>query len=133
MPTQPCYCAALRRATRRMTALYDAALAPHGITLAQFSLLRNIRRHGPISLTDLAAIMDLDRSTIGRNIRVLIKSGWVEAAESPDQREASVTLSPKGQAILTTAEPDWTATQTLIETKLGPSGATALLQMIANL
>ncbi len=35
----PCYCAALRVAARKTTALYDEELAAVGINLAQFSLL----------------------------------------------------------------------------------------------
>ena len=50
MATQ-CYCIILRKAARRLTARYDAALAPLGLNLAQFSLLRNVERTGPVSLT----------------------------------------------------------------------------------
>ena len=42
----PCYCAALRAATRKTTALYDEALAPVGIGVAQFSLMRRIKSGG---------------------------------------------------------------------------------------
>ena len=71
MESSTCYCAALRKATRRLTAAYDAALAPVGVNLAQFSLLRTVSRHGPLSLTDLARRMELDRSTVGRNVKVV--------------------------------------------------------------
>ena len=39
-----CYCVALRKAARKVTSLYDAALEPTGVNLAQFSLLRTIER-----------------------------------------------------------------------------------------
>src|SRR4051794_24743998 len=68
---QTCLCIAVRKASRRMTTVYDDALAPVGINLAQYSLLKKIRRTAPVSLTDLGAAMDLDRSTIGRNVKVL--------------------------------------------------------------
>lgn len=69
--SDPCYCIVLRRASRRLTAIYDAALAPLGVNLAQFSLLRTIRRTEPVSLTRLGHETELDRSTVGRNVRVL--------------------------------------------------------------
>jgi DNA-binding MarR family transcriptional regulator len=133
MRTPPCYCATLRRATRRVTALYDQALAGHGITLAQFSLLRTLRRHGPISLTDLAARMELDRSTIGRNIRVVEKAGWVQPATTGDQRETAIEISPAGLRLLEETEPDWTMTQQRVEAKLGTSGVLTLLDNLARL
>ena len=54
--TTPCYCAALRIATRKTTAIYDEALAPAGIGLAQFSLLRKIERGGRLSLSELGRL-----------------------------------------------------------------------------
>jgi DNA-binding MarR family transcriptional regulator len=133
MLNQTCYCAALRKATRRVTATYDAALAQHGITLAQFSLLRTLGRHGPLSLTELGNRMELDRSTIGRNIRVIEKSGLVQPAPRPDSREAAIELSARGRALLATAEPLWAATQDSLEAKLGASGILTLLDSLGKL
>jgi DNA-binding MarR family transcriptional regulator len=62
-----CYCDVLRAATRKTTAIYDVALAPAGVNLAQFSLLRKIQRAGSVSLSELGRLAALDRSTIGRN------------------------------------------------------------------
>ncbi len=73
----PCHCTRLRIATRKMTALYDTALAPTGINVAQFSILRTIERRQPVSLTELGRLLALDRSTMGRNVRVLEKQGLV--------------------------------------------------------
>ena len=50
-----CYCAAVRTAARKTTALYDSILAPAGVTLAQYSLLRRIQRAGTVSLTETRA------------------------------------------------------------------------------
>lgn len=67
-----CTCARLRRLTRRMTALYDRELAPTGLRLTQYSLLATLRREGGavgIAVSDLAAAMDMDRTTLTRNLR----------------------------------------------------------------
>eukprot|EP01035_Chromulina_nebulosa_P049431 gene49431-67135_t len=71
MSSSSCYCILLRKASRRLSALYDEALEPFGINIGQFSQLRNIRRSQPVSLTALGGVMELDRSTVGRNTRVL--------------------------------------------------------------
>ena len=95
-----CYCASLRAAARKTTALYDAALAPVGINVAQFALLRRIERAQPVSLTEIGRLADLDRSTVGRNVKVLERLGLVRLAAAEDQREAAVTLTPAGAEAL---------------------------------
>jgi len=114
-----CYCTALRSATRRLSAEYDAALAPFGINIAQFSLLRTIERSEPVSHTDLGDQLELDRSTIGRNVRVLERAGLVNTGRSEaDQRETVVTLTRQGRRILKEAAPVWKDCQNTIEKRL---------------
>jgi len=133
MPDLPCICVAVRKAIRRLTARYDAALAPAGINLAQFSLLRSIRRHAPISVTALSDIVELDRSTLGRNVRVLERDGLVAMAAGRDQREAQISLSPAGERVLDRALPLWRAVQHNIGTKLGAERATELQSLLEAL
>ena len=128
-----CYCAALRKATRRLTAAYDAASQPVGITLGQFSLLRTVSRHGPLSLTDLARRMELDRSTVGRNVRVVERLGLLQPAASPDLREAAIALSPEGRRVLAEATPLWAGVQSAVEARLGPERTGALLAELGEI
>ncbi|MBE9604757.1 MarR family transcriptional regulator [Acetobacteraceae bacterium H6797] len=114
-----CHCTHLKTASRKMAAIYDAALVPFGINIAQFSLLRNIARHQPVSLTELARALVLDRSTMGRNIRVLEKLGLAWTGRGEDQREAAVTLTGKGLAVLREAEPVWQECQDEIASRIG--------------
>src|SRR5918992_2836859 len=82
-----CYCTSLRNAARRMTAIYDAAMAPLGIGTAQFALLRQLEPDGEaIGLSELSERLDLDRSTVGRNVRVLERMGLVRTGVGLDQR-----------------------------------------------
>lgn len=121
----------LRRASRRLTARYDDALAPLGVNICQFSLLRNIDRMAPVSLTDLGARVELDRSTIGRNVKVLEKMGLVATGQGKDQREAMMTILDGGRAILKAGAPLWDSVQDDIVARLGQEKArqlTALLQ-----
>lgn len=114
-----CYCVNLRKAARKVTAFYDAALAPVGITVSQFSLLRNIARAGSPSLTVLGRRVELDRSTIGRNIRVLERMGFVKTKDGEDQREATVALTKKGEQVIAKGAPLWEKAQARIEAVLG--------------
>jgi DNA-binding MarR family transcriptional regulator len=128
-----CYCVAVRTAARKTTALYDSILEPAGVTLAQFSLLRKIERAGTVSLTKLGQLMELDRSTIGRNVKALEKLQLVRAASAEDQREAAVRLTSAGERALRVGAPLWEKAQRRVEAMLGGPGGEQLLMLAHNL
>jgi DNA-binding MarR family transcriptional regulator len=128
-----CFCTSLRAATRRLASAYDAALAPVGLNIAQFSLLRRIARLQPVSLTQLGEAAELERSTVGRNVRVLARDGFVALDRGEDQREAVVSLTRQGQKMLDRAAPLWEACQRQIEARVGREemrGLKAILEKI---
>jgi DNA-binding MarR family transcriptional regulator len=128
-----CICIAVRKASRKLTSRYDAALEPVGINLAQFSLLRSIMRHERVSLTRLAEIVELDRSTLGRNVRVLKRMGLVAILPGDDLREATLSLTEAGQQTLSQAVPIWEATQDEIQQRLGAAGVAQLEALLGAL
>lgn len=115
----PCICTTLRSASRRMAAFYDEAIAPVGVNIAQFSLMRTIARSAPVTLTELGRLTELDRSTIGRNVRVLEKMKLVVLGRGKDQREATVSLSDAGRKVLEDGAPLWDAAQKALDDRLG--------------
>ena len=128
-----CYCIVLRKASRRLTSLYDEALAPFGINLAQYSLLSNVARRAPISLTELARLLDLDRSTVGRNARVMVRMGLLAMGPGEDQREQALAPTERGREVFANAVPVWERVQEDIEAKLGPQKAEQLQSLLAEL
>lgn len=131
--SDPCYCVSIRKAARKVTAHYDAALAPVGVNLAQFSLLRTIARRAPLSLTELGRLTELDRSTVGRNVKILERMGLVAMSGGKDHREAMAMLAPQGARVLYEGAPLWDATQRSIETTLGPDAARQLQTLLHSL
>lgn len=126
-----CYCSLLRTATRRVGSVYDDALSPLGINIAQYSLLRLIERRQPVSFTELGRVAELDRSTVGRNVRVLERMGLVETGRGEnDQREAVVRLGVRGRQMLEEAAPLWDGCQREIETRLGAANVKALREIL---
>lgn len=115
----PCICTTLRSASRRMIAFYDEAIAPVGVNIAQFSLMRSIARIEPVTLTALGRRVELDRSTIGRNVRVLEKMGLVALGRGEDQREATVALTDAGRKVLEDGAPLWDGAQKALDDRLG--------------
>jgi DNA-binding MarR family transcriptional regulator len=122
-----CYCTSLRAAARRMTAAYDRALASAGITAAQLAMLRAVRVAGPLSVTELADRLELERTTTTRNVRVLSRLGLVVLEPSDrDRRLTQVALSDQGEQALERAAPLWEAAQRDFETRIGATQAQAL-------
>jgi DNA-binding MarR family transcriptional regulator len=128
-----CYCAAVRTAARKTTALYDSILEPAGVTLAQFSLLRKVERAGTVSLTKLGQMAELDRSTVGRNVKALEALRLVRLGPARDQREAAVRLTPAGKETLGRAAPLWEEAQRRVEATLGDAEAKQLQALALSL
>ncbi|MEJ0098737.1 MAG: MarR family winged helix-turn-helix transcriptional regulator [Pseudomonadota bacterium] len=128
-----CHCTQLRAAARRVASAYDQALEPAGLNVAQFALLRRISRRDSISLTQLGELAELDRSTVGRNVRVLAREGLVELGSGTDQREAVVALTRRGRNKLEQAAPLWKACQQGIETRVGRERLRALHEALERI
>lgn len=131
----PCLCARVRRASRALTAHYDAALTGTGLTTPQFSLLRTLDRAGPLSMTAFAEQTGHDRTTLSRTLRPLEKAGLIVATPNEDQRRRVFSLSEAGAAIIARATPGWKAAQAEIETRLGDDAPrlVALLEKVEAL
>jgi len=128
-----CYCAAVRTAARKTTALYDSILAPAGVTLAQYSLLRKIERAGTVSLTRLGRLAELDRSTVGRNVKALEQLRLVRLGAAKDKREGAVRLTSAGEETLKRAAPLWEEAQRRVEVALGAAQAGRLRTLALSL
>ena len=114
-----CLCANVRRAALALTARYDEALAPHGLKVTQFSLLRAVERRRSANLTELSEATGLDRSTLGRNLRVLEGMGLVALSPGDDQRDRVVALSARGRARVRAAARAWAEIQDSLGGALG--------------
>ncbi|WP_271412197.1 MarR family winged helix-turn-helix transcriptional regulator [Pseudomonas sp. Q1-7] len=132
LPTQ-CLCTKLRRATRNVTRLYDDALADVGLSVAQYSLLKNLSRLDQPSITSLAEAMGLDRSTLGRNLKVLEGKDLVRLEGGEDQRNRLVALTPAGLACLQQALQAWEGVQAQMAQRMGPEKRAALMALLDDL
>lgn len=111
-----CYCTLARRSAHALTEFYDDALAPSGLKVTQYSLLRAVERLKQPSLTELAEATGLDRSTLGRNLRVLERSGFVLLGPVRDERSRIAELTPQARQALEIARPLWMEAQAKVET-----------------
>lgn len=121
-----CNCLSLRQATRRVTQLYDQALAPLDLRATQLSMLRTIDQLGTTALNPLAEAMVMDRATLGHNVRPLQARGLVRLAVGKDRRSREVSLTRKGRATLAEGWKLWRRAQNAFERELGPDTAATL-------
>ena len=81
-----CNCTALRKATRRVSQLYDSALEPCGLRTTQRAILNHIVRAGTPPLGELAEALVMDRGALTHNLKPLERDGLVEISVDPDDR-----------------------------------------------
>jgi len=124
-----CNCTAMRKASRRVSQMYDAALAPAGLKATQFAILSEIdRRAGdPPTMRELADAMVMDRSTLGQNLRPLERDRLVAWEPSDaDRRRKLVVLTGQGRAKRMQARSLWRAAQERFERAVGAAEAASL-------
>jgi len=117
-----CSATALRKASRRLTQLYDGALEPSGLRSTQFAVLSELdhRSATPPTMAELARALVIDRSELGHNLKPLERDGFIALQESQeDRRRHHVALTPRGQAKLAEAGPLWRSAQTRFDTVFG--------------
>lgn len=127
--TSLCNCGVIRKASRRVSQMYDAALAPAGLKSTQFGILSAIgqRAHDPPTMRELADIMVMDRSTLGQNLRPLERNRLVAWLPSEvDRRNKLVILTAEGRARFMQARPLWRAAQERFERAVGTTEAARL-------
>jgi DNA-binding MarR family transcriptional regulator len=109
----------LRRASRAVTQHFDHALAPVGLRTTQFTLLSALALAGPVSTSQLAAGLVVDRTTLTRNLRLLRDAGLVETQPGRGGREVLFGLSDEGRDTLSRAIPIWREAQESIVSAFG--------------
>jgi DNA-binding MarR family transcriptional regulator len=114
-----CTCFRLRRTARRMTQIYDAHLAPSGLTLTQYSLLANLVRRDPPTVHVLAEVMGMDRTTLTRNLKPLLTRGLLVFTPGTDRRSKCIQVTPEGQSVWAQAKTLWRLAQDEINSRLG--------------
>ena len=116
----------LRQLTRRVSQHFDHIVGSAGLKTTQYSLLSHIAKLGPVRPGELAAAMEMDASTLTRNLQPLIANGWVEVGPGPDGRSRWVTATPAGRAKHVEAQREWKRAQLALNARRGEAKVVAL-------
>jgi DNA-binding MarR family transcriptional regulator len=109
--TRRCVCTAARRRSRDLTRAFEKAMRGSGVRGTQFTLLATLIQTGPIATTRLADFQGLERTTLTRNLRPLIRDGLVQIDEAEDRRVRKVAITPAGEEAARRAFPFWKKAQ----------------------
>jgi DNA-binding MarR family transcriptional regulator len=121
-----CIATRLRMANRVVTKVYDDALRPLGLKVSQLALLVVAEDRGLIRQAEVGAELQLDDSTLSRNLERMRANGWLEEVLADDARVHSHRLTDAGRALLGKAIPAWRSAQGEARRLLGDAGVQAL-------
>jgi DNA-binding MarR family transcriptional regulator len=127
---QGCTNLKLRRLMRRVAQRYDAEVGQVGLKGTQYSLLSHVVKLGPIRPVDLAAGMNVDASTLSRNLKPLVAAGWLTLERGADGRSRLVHATEAGRAKRAEAQRRWRVAQEGVNATLGASRVIALHALI---
>ena len=114
-----CIATRLRMANRVITKVYDDALRPLGLKVSQMAMLAVAADRGLIRQSEVGAELQLDDSTLSRNLELMRANGWLEAVPGDDLRVHSYCLTEVGRSLLNKALPAWRNAQREAKRLLG--------------
>ncbi len=125
-----CTCFYLRRAARAISRDYDRALKPVGLKATQFTVLSVTAQTGPVSITELAATLGMERTSLTRNLRPLEQRALLERSEEGWKRTRLVELTEAGRALLAQAIPLWQQAQQEMSERMGKQKVAQLRELL---
>jgi DNA-binding MarR family transcriptional regulator len=126
-----CNCTALRKATRRISQLYDTALAPSGLKTTQRAILAQLGRSEPASVGQLAEALVMDAGALAHTLKPLERDRLIAVTVDPDDRRSRmITLTRQGRAKLAESDALWAKAQAGFEAAFGRVESEALRQAL---
>ena len=127
---QGCTNLKLRQLNRMVTRHYDHYVAESGLKNTQYSLLSHVVKLGPIRPGDLARRMQMDASTLTRNMQPLVAQGWLKIGAGDDARSRLVEATETGHAKRAEGQRAWKEAQMALNKRLGVERVAALHELL---
>jgi DNA-binding MarR family transcriptional regulator len=128
-----CIAVRLRLLNRVVTNLYDDALRPLGLKVSQLNLLVVTARLGLAQPAKVCELLQLDASTLSRNVERMRAKGWLEVVPGEDARTQPFRLTAQGKRLLERAVPAWEKAQGKAAELLGEDGVALLNKKASKL
>ena len=125
---EECIGVRIRLLNRVITNLYDKAFRPLCITTNQMSILISMLRRGFSTPGEIGNFLQMEKSTLSRNLDRMCKSGWLEILQGDDGRSQRLQMTPKGRKVVEQSLPLWRAAQKEAKQILGEHGAASVCE-----
>jgi DNA-binding MarR family transcriptional regulator len=116
----------VRKLNRIVSAIYDGALASAGVKTSQFTVLIAIANRESVRPSELTRLLQLDESTLSRNVDRMCAKGWLRLAPDADRRSHLIEITDKGQTLIGKCLPAWQEAQEKVSKWLGAESIAAL-------
>lgn len=127
-----CMAGRIRQIARVVTARYDTELREYGITANQVTILSVIAVLGKVSPRDLEPYLQMDGSTISRNLSRMLSKHWLAKIPAEDRRSHYLVVAPDGFDIFRRVRPAWQRAQEWAEDLFGESGVHSVRDIAAR-
>src|SRR5271163_720932 len=114
-----CLGGCVRKLNRMVTSIYDGALANAGLKTSQFSVLVSIANRKQARPAELTQHLQMDESTLSRNVERMCAKGWLRLVREADRRSHLIEVTDKGQALIRKCLPAWQQAQAEVSRRLG--------------
>src|SRR5881392_2576600 len=131
--SRTCIAVRLRLLNRVVTTLYDDALRPLGLKVSQLNILVLTAKLGLAPPAKVCDILQLDTSTLSRNVERMRAKGWLEVVPSEDARAQPFRLTAQGKKLLERMVPAWEQAQQQAGELLGEDGVALLTKTAKKL
>jgi DNA-binding MarR family transcriptional regulator len=128
-----CVAMRVRMLSRVVTGIYDEALSAAGLKLSQFTVLVALTNRSKTRPTELAGLLQMDESTVSRNVERMCAKGWLRLIAERDGRSHLIAITEKGMALVRTSYPAWQHAQDEVARRLGAESIAALRSVARKL
>ena len=128
-----CNCFILRKGASNLTFIYDKALSSAGIRVTQYALLKYIYLLSSPNLKQVATALNQNRSTVGRNVKILERMKLVHLKAGKDKRQIEIIITEHGLNTLHKARKAWEVMQKKISSKLGKEKQRQLIELMNDI
>lgn len=128
-----CHCLKMRRSAENVIRFYDSMLSPAGITVRQYSLLQKIAENDGCNMRELGDNTELDRSTLARSLKPLMKRELVMDCRKKGERNSRLSLTEEGHKVCSEARCLWEKAQKQYEEKLGMENVRKLEMVLESM
>ncbi len=127
-----CLALKVRMLNRVVSGIYDDALRPFGLKVSQMNILVATAKFGVAHPGPMSKLLELDPSTLSRNVERMRARNWIEPVPAPDGREQPFRLTPTGERLLQKIAPVWEAAQRQAAKLLGTQAVAFLNRQTIN-